>query len=126
MSTSAPTLADALDFISGASSDDLDRVLLSYKDRQKKLREIRAAAVRRGVTVRTSNLTPKRYDGLEGEVTEVETIRTRTAVTLLLTEESTDTLRRSEYVPPETKRFPLRGVPATCCEVIDGSETSAG
>ncbi|MFH0246382.1 hypothetical protein ACGRHY_29075 [Streptomyces sp. HK10] len=116
----APTLEAAIGFVSlHASQDDLDRIYAAAKQRTKVLREARAAAVTKGVTVRIDNIKPKYLSGLTGTVTDVSQSRTRTLVTVELDPESTTTLRMASArpIPDGVERYQLTGVPAACCHV---------
>ncbi|MZE80921.1 hypothetical protein [Streptomyces xinghaiensis] len=117
-------LDDALNFIlNQASQEEVHKIFSAGKQRLSTLRTLRAAAVTTGAHVRITEIKPKRYEGLEGQVTETERARTRTYATVLLTEKSTTKLReRGGVIAPDVTRHEVTGIPAACCEVRGASD----
>lgn len=112
------TLQDTIAFIvSEADESALDKITSALTERRKALRSIRAAAVTTGDHVRIGEISPKYLSGLTGEVVGTEGRLAK----ILLDEESTLTLRfasrRSSrfFVPSDTDRYELGGVPLSCC-----------
>ncbi|MFJ3714092.1 MULTISPECIES: hypothetical protein [unclassified Streptomyces] len=111
----AVTLAQVVRYITlHADETDIDRIYAAAKERGRTLRNIRAAAVTKGVDVTIAGIRPAYLNGLSGTVTELEQKRTQTVVTVRLDAESTDLLRAHRYVPPSQARGLLR-IPASCC-----------
>lgn len=114
------TLTDVTAFIvSEADHDALDRIGDAIRQRHQALKEITAAAVRKGADVRIEGIKPKYLVGLTGTVEAIQSTGRQRVADVRLDEDSTDRLRwepKSKIVIPEgTKRYLLTGIPLPCC-----------
>lgn len=108
--------------VNTATEEDLDTLFEAVRTRRKVLRDLRAMSVRDGAEVTLQGISPKYLNGLTGTV---QPGRRGQRVDVLLDEESTDRLRyasRKIFIPAETKRHVLTGVPASTCVTQDAED----
>jgi aspartokinase-like uncharacterized kinase len=115
--TTATTLSDVLTYIVSEADDDaMDLIIDGVRQRQKALQQIAAASVRIGMETRIDGISPKYLVGMRGEVAGIDGKRAE----VLLDEASTRTLRfkggRRFYIPSDTTRYLLGGIPLSCCK----------
>lgn len=123
MATTAPTItfADVIAYIdSQTTAEDVDALHETLRNRQRTLRDRRAALVRVGAKVTTTGLSPKCLNDLTGTVTKMD----RTRGTITLDEKSTRTLHndpsnRRYYPGSKATSYDIPGVPLTSLVVQD-------
>lgn len=98
-------------YIADAGHDELAQIQAAVKERRRAL----SAALRSDTPVHLQGLRPQYLNGLTGELQSIAGTRG----TVLLDEASTARLRlygaRRFHIPSSTTRYPLTGVPLTCC-----------
>ena len=115
--TTTTTLSDVLTYvISSADDSEVDLIIDAIQQRRKALRALAAASVRIGMETRISGISPKYLDGMRGEVVGINGKH----ADVLLDESSTRILRfkgaRRFYVPTDTDRYQMSGIPLSCCK----------
>lgn len=124
MTTEALTIDTiAAHVVNAATMNDLDTLIAAVKTRRTALNALNAMAVTADSEIELSGLSPQYLNGLTGTV---KPGRRGQRVDILLTEASTSRLRRSGrkyFIPADTERFILTGVPAACC-TITGKATA--
>lgn len=116
----APSLSDALNFIlTGASNEDLSRVIEAIKNRRTILSTINAAAVTVGAAVKLDGLSPKYLNGLTGTVASIS----GRSATITLDARSTTDLRwngrRRFFIAEGATEYPLGGIPLSTLSIVE-------
>jgi len=115
----APALSDALNFIlTGASNEDLTRVIEAIKSRRSILSTINAASVTVGASVKLDGLSPKYLNGLTGTVSSIS----GRSATINLDARSTQDLRWSGrkrfFINDGVTEYPLGGIPLSTLSIV--------
>ena len=112
------TLQDTIGFIATeASESDIERIFDAARQRSRALRQIAAAAVSVGSTVKVTDISPKYLGGLTGTVTSIRGAHCDVTLDDASTQALRFNRRNTRFEVGDTQNYVLRGCPLSSCQI---------